>query len=164
MRIATLGTPTYIQSTPPQKPANEAPKDGFQPGGGPGGDGPNNGSPLKNGLIRFAKIAVPAGLGVYAGLSSGWGAAALGAFAVAPACGVIGAIVGGVAAEKVFGTSGSATAGAAIAGGIVGLAAGAITGGVIGYAGGHPAAAVGLGLLGATTGLLNAATHQPKKD
>ena len=138
------------QPAPPQKPQDggEPPKDNFEPS-------------LGSSLVRVAKFAVPAALGVYAGLGSGWGAAVAGALAITPACAALGAIGGGLLGEQVFGTTEASTMGALLAGGLVGGAAGNAGGALAGYAGGSPAMAVGLGLLGATTGLLRAATYNP---
>lgn len=95
-----------------------------------------------------------AGLGAFAGLARGLGAGMAGAAIGVPGGILLGGLVGGIAGEKLFGTSGAETAGAAIWG--------AVAGGLLGGAGCYllassvssPVLAVGLAAVGAAEGLL----------
>lgn len=138
-----------LNNTPPQNGAEPpAPSgDGFQPSEPGGPEGPKPRTALQS-AVRYTKAALPIAAGVYAGLATGGLAGVAGAFAAAPGAAIAGGLIAGVAGEKLFGTSGAQTAGAALGGALVGGALGVAGGFYAGYAGSSVGAAVGLGLLG----------------
>ncbi|MBI2386418.1 MAG: hypothetical protein HYV14_10440, partial [Elusimicrobia bacterium] len=102
--------------------------------------------------LKAVGIAVNVVIGVWAGLNTGWIAMILAASAVSGLVipmGSIGAVAGGVFAEKVMKTSGAKTAGIAILGGVIGAGVGVALVGLAGYAGfalASPAIAITLGV------------------
>lgn len=127
---ANLKSPAQTQNEAPKPP--EQPQEEFTPSSDDGGS-----SNFKFWAPVVATAAVGAGLGVYAGLGTGWLPAAAGV-AAGTGFGVIGAA--GFARAGLEEASGGA--------GIVGFFGGAIAGGVIGYTASSPIAAVAMGAAG----------------
>lgn len=111
---------------------------------------------------RVLLFAVPTAAGVYAGLGTGWPAGVAGVLAAVPTCALIGGLTGGIVGEKLFHSTEANTVGAAIVGGIGGMAGGLALGVHCAVsAGGGAWAAVGMGLLGAGTGIMKASSWHP---
>jgi phage shock protein A len=93
-----------------------------------------NGTKLGVPVLRAIDAAWTVFAAVYASMNTGWLAALLGMGALLPGLGILGAIGGGVFAEKILKTSGAKTAGAFILGGLAGWVGGLVGGFYVGFA------------------------------
>lgn len=106
--------------------------------------------------------AVPAAVGVYAGLSRGPAAGIAGALIAAPVLTLGGVAAGAFVGETLMGKSDGEQLGAVFLGGAAGLVGGGVGSYLLASGGSSVGLAVGLGLLGGLSGLTVAIFHDAK--